>query len=329
MGHGGGGQLSSELIEYIFLPALGNDYLRSLRDSSILPPVQGRLAISTDSYVVRPLFFPGGCIGDRAVHGTVNDLAMSGARPLYMSAAFILEEGLSLETLHRIVERMSQAARRAGVSVVAGDTKVVQRGHGDGCFINTTGMGLAPDGINIGPERAQVGDAIILNGTIADHGMAIMSVREGLEFDADIASDTSPLHDIVSELLTACPEVRVLRDPTRGGIATSLNEIARASRVGIEIDELSVPIRPVVQSACDILGLDPWVVANEGKFIAIVPREKSQLALAAVRRCALGSDAAIIGHVVDTHVGMVVAKTGIGASRVVMQPVGEQLPRIC
>ena len=334
MGHGGGGALSRDLIEHVFLPAFGNPVLERLGDSSVLdvPGLLaggGRLAFSTDSYVVRPLVFPGGSIGDLAVHGTVNDLAMSGAQPLYLSAGFILEEGLPITELVGIVNRMAAAARAAGVDIVTGDTKVVERGHGDGVYINTAGIGVVPPGIDLGPHQIRPGDALLVSGTLGDHGMAIMSVREGLEFEAAIASDTAPLHGLVARMLTACPEIRLLRDPTRGGVATSLNEIADLAKLGLEIDEQAIPVTPVVANACEILGLDPLQVANEGKLLAVVPAEAAEAVLAAMRAHAYGREATILGRVVADHPRLVVVRTAIGGTRVVPMPIGEQLPRIC
>jgi hydrogenase expression/formation protein HypE len=329
MGHGGGGKLSSELIEYIFVPAFRNPTLEAMADSSVLPAVSGRLAFSTDSYVVQPLFFPGGCIGDLAVHGTVNDLAMSGAKPLYLSAGFILEEGLPLAQLAAIVNRMADAARKAGVQIVTGDTKVVEKGHGDGCYINTAGVGVIADGIEIDPSRAKPGDVVILSGTIGDHGMAIMSVREGLEFETIIESDSAALNGMVAALLQFAPHIHVLRDPTRGGLASSLNEIAAQSKVGILIEERSLPVLPDVQSACDLLGMDPVYVANEGKLVAIVAPEVALDVLACMKLDEYGRNAAIIGTVTSSHVGMLAAKTVIGGTRIIPMQIGEQIPRIC
>ena len=334
LGHGGGGQLSRELVEGLFVPAFGSPVLARLGDSSVLDlpgavANGGRLAFSTDSYVVRPLFFPGGSIGDLAVNGTVNDLAMSGARPAVLSAAFIIEEGLAIAELTRVVEAMAAAARLAGVEIVTGDTKVVERGHGDGCYVNTAGIGVVPAGITLGPDQIRPGDAVLVSGTLADHGMAIMSVREGLGFEAEIASDTAPLHDLVATLLAACPNVRMLRDPTRGGVATSLNEIAGQARLGIEIDEGAIPVASAVASACEILGLDPLLVANEGKLLAVVPGQAAETALAALRAHEHGRQAAVLGRMVDRHRGRVVMRTAIGGSRVLPMPIGEQLPRIC
>lgn len=329
LGHGGGGQLSAELVKHLFVPAFQNDHLALLADAAVLNIGDQRLAFTTDSFVVRPLFFPGGCIGDLAINGTVNDLAMSGATPLYLSAGFIIEEGFPIESLAAITNAMSRAAKRAGVQVVAGDTKIVEKGHGDGCYINTTGIGVVAEGLQIAPDRAQPGDAVILSGTIGDHGMAVMSVREGLEFEAPISSDSAPLNELVQEMLAVCPEIRTLRDPTRGGLASTLNEIAASSSVGIMIDDQAIPIDQVVASACEILGLDPLFVANEGKLVSIVPAEAAEATLAVVRRHDLGKNAAIIGHVTADHPGRVVSKTEIGATRVITMQIGEQLPRIC
>lgn len=334
LGHGGGGQLTQELVGGLFVAAFANPVLDRLGDSGVLDlegglASGGRLAFSTDSYVVRPIFFPGGSIGELAVNGTVNDLAMSGARPVALSAAFIIEEGFAVAQLRRVVEAMAAAARRAGVAIVTGDTKVVERRHGDGCYVNTAGIGVVPPGVALGPERIRSGDAVLVSGTLADHGMAIMSVREGLAFDAEIASDTAPLHDLVADLLAACPETRMLRDPTRGGAAASLAEIAGQSRLGIEIDEGAIPVAPAVASACEILGLDPLLVANEGKLVAVVPDDAAETAVAALRAHEHGRQAAVLGRVVERHPGLVVLRTAIGGSRVIPMPIGEQLPRIC
>jgi hydrogenase expression/formation protein HypE len=329
LGHGGGGKLSSELVEHIFLPAFANDYLAGLGDSTVFDVAAGRLAFSTDSYVVQPLFFPGGSIGDLAVNGTVNDLSMSGARPRYLSAAFIIEEGFPIVQLKKIADDMGAAACAAGVAIIAGDTKVVERGHGDGCYINTAGVGIVPDGVQIAPDQARPGDRIIVSGTLGDHGMAIMSVREGLEFEAQIESDSAPLNQMVAAMLAACPDIHVLRDPTRGGLAASLNEIADASNCGIVVNEADLPIDSTVSSACEILGLDPLLVANEGKLICIVPEESAAAVLKAIQSSPFGTRAAIIGTIVEDHQKMVVARTAIGASRVITMPIGEQLPRIC
>jgi hydrogenase expression/formation protein HypE len=329
MGHGGGGKLSGELIEHLFVPAFQNDELAELGDSTVLPFAGGRLAYSTDSFVVRPMFFPGGDIGDLAINGTVNDIAMSGAQPLWLSAGFILEEGLSMNALGAIVDSMGRAARNAGVHLVTGDTKVVDRGHGDGVYINTSGIGVVPEGVHIGPSRARPGDVVLVSGEIGVHGTAIMSVRQGLEFGAAIESDTAPLNGLVAAMLAVTRDIHVLRDPTRGGVASTLNEIARSSKVGVQIDERAVPVPQIVRSACEMLGLDPLYVANEGKLIAIVPAESAEAVLAAMRAHPLGAMSARIGQVSEKHPGMVVARTGLGATRVVSLQIGEQLPRIC
>jgi hydrogenase expression/formation protein HypE len=330
MGHGGGGKLGNELVEHLFLPAFRNPELENLGDAAVLEMSGGRLAMSTDSYVVQPLFFPGGSIGELAVNGTVNDLAVSGAEPKFLSASFILEEGFPLAQLAAIVDAMARAAATAGVKIVTGDTKVVERGHGDGCYINTAGIGLLRSGITVGPHRAQPGDAILLSGTIGDHGMAIMSVREGLEFESQIRSDCAALNGMIAEVLaTAGASVHTMRDPTRGGLASTLNEIAAASAVGIEIDEPCLPVRPEVQSACDLLGLDPVYVANEGKAVFFVAPQATEQILAVLRAHPLGKDAARIGTVTTEHKRMLVARTAMGANRVIPIQIGEQLPRIC
>jgi hydrogenase expression/formation protein HypE len=329
LGHGGGGKLSAELVEHLFLPALKNEILNNLGDSAVLHLNGGRLAFSTDSFVVHPLFFPGGNIGDLAINGTVNDIAMSGAQPLYLSAGFILEEGLPLETLGQIAQTMGVAARKAGVTLVAGDTKVVDKGHGDGVYINTSGFGLIPAGVEIAPNRARPGDMVIVSGEIGNHGIAIMSVREGLQFETTIETDSAPLNSLVAEMLAVSKEIHVLRDPTRGGVASALNEIARASQVGIVLNERKLPVAPPVRAACELLGLDPLYVANEGKLIAIAPEAVAEPLLAGMQQHPDGARAMIVGQVTEQHPGMVVAKTGIGGTRVVDMQVGEQLPRIC
>jgi hydrogenase expression/formation protein HypE len=329
LGHGGGGKLSSELVEQLFLPAFQNDYLSGLGDSTVFEVDGRRLAMSTDSYVVQPLFFPGGSIGDLAINGTVNDLAMSGARPLYLSAGFIIEEGFPIAELKRIADRMGAAARKAGVAVITGDTKVVERGHGDGCYINTAGVGVVAPELDIAPSNARPGDVVILSGTLGDHGMAIMSVREGLEFESEIKSDSAPLAAMVAAMVKVCPGIHVLRDPTRGGLAATLNEIASSSSCGIVIEESSLPIHPTVESACEILGFDPMLVANEGKLVCVVEAEHADDVLSAMKSNEYGTGAAVIGTVVADHSGAVIAKTAIGASRVISVPIGEQLPRIC
>lgn len=330
LAHGGGGKLTHMLIERIFLPAFANPALEALHDGAILEVSGVRLAFTTDSFVVSPIFFPGGDIGCLAVHGTVNDLAMCGARPLALSAGFILEEGFSMEDLCRVVESMREAASRAGVPIVTGDTKVVDKGKGDGIFINTTGIGLIPPGIHISPKRAKPGDLILINGAIAVHGIAIMSVREGLEFETTLLSDTAPLHDLVARILeVGGDKVHVLRDPTRGGVASALNEIASRAGVGILLDEASIPIWEEVKGACEILGLDPLYVANEGKCLVIVAQDKAEEVLEVMRAHPLGQEAAIIGEVVEEHPGQVILRSRIGGMRVVDMLSGEQLPRIC
>lgn len=333
-GHGGGGALFRDLLEGIFLPAFSNPALDRLGDAAVLDLCRelaagGRLAVATDCHVVRPLFFPGGSIGDLAVNGTVNDLAMGGAVPRWLTAGFILEEGLPIAELAAVVERMAAAARAAGVAVVAGDTKVVERGHGHGVYVTTTGIGVVPPAVRLGAERVRAGDVVLASGTVADHGMAVMSVREGLEFDAPIESDCAPLHGLVAALLAACPDTRMLRDPTRGGVAAALNELATLATTGVEIDEAAIPVQPAVAAACEILGLDPLVVANEGKLLAVVPAAAAEAALAALRAHAYGTRATVIGRVVADHPGLVVVRTALGGSRVLPLPVGEQLPRIC
>ena len=332
LGHGSGGRLSSDLVTRLFLPALGNDVLNRLEDQGTcdLPGLaNARLAMTTDSFVVRPIFFPGGDIGRLAVHGTVNDLAVGGATPLFLTAAFILEEGLSLDDLRRIVESMKAAADEAGVIVVAGDTKVVDRGKGDQIFITTTGVGLVPAGRGLSVSAARQRDRVIVSGTIGDHGMAIMSVREGLEFETALESDTAALNGLVEAMLSACDGIRAMRDPTRGGVSSALNEIAAASRVGVDLVEKAVPLRDSVRAACEILGLDPLYVANEGKLIAIVAPDRAEELVQTMRRHPLGRDAAIIGAVVDEHRGSVVMRSVAGGSRIVPMLAGEQLPRIC
>ena len=329
MGHGGGGAMSAELVESLFLPAFGAAADAELGDAAVLPAPVGRLAFSTDSYVVKPMFFPGGSIGDLAVNGTVNDLAMVGARPLYLSTAFVVAEGTAMEDLGRVATAVGRAAERAGVRLVTGDTKVVDHGSGDGVYVTTAGIGVVPDGVDIGPSRARPGDAVLLSGDIGVHGVAVMSCREGLEFGTTVESDSAPLHGLVADLLDAGVDVHVLRDPTRGGVAATLNEIAVAARVGIEVVERDIPVPPEVRDACGLLGLDPLQVANEGKLVAFVAAADADAALAAMRAHPSGSRACRIGTVVEAHRGVVVARTGLGATRVVDLPIGEQLPRIC
>jgi hydrogenase expression/formation protein HypE len=329
MGHGGGGKLSAELVENLFLPAFANATLNGLGDSAQLEWNGVRLAFSTDSFVVKPLFFPGGNIGDLAINGTVNDVAMSGAQPLWLSAGFILEEGLPLAMLGRIADTMGAAAQRAGVTLVTGDTKVVNKGQGDGVYLNTSGIGVIPAGVHIAPERAQPGDVVLVSGEIGLHGIAVLSVRAGLEFEVLIESDSAPLNGLVAAMLAVTTDIHVLRDPTRGGVASALNEIAKAARVGITLVERNLPIPGPVRSACEMLGLDPLYVANEGKLLAFVPPHVAEAMLERMRQHPLGTKAAIIGQVTEQHPGLVVAKTGLGGTRVVDLQLGEQLPRIC
>jgi hydrogenase expression/formation protein HypE len=329
MGHGGGGAMSAELIEHLFLPAFGEAGQAELGDSAVLPVPGGRLAFSTDSFVIRPMFFPGGTIGDLAINGTVNDLAMSGAKPLYMSTAFILEEGTSLADIGKVATAMGKAASAAGVRLVTGDTKVVDAGHGDGIYVNTAGIGVIEDGVDIRPDRAAVGDVVIVSGNIGVHGVAIMSVREGLDFGAAIESDCAPLNGLVAQMIATGADIHVLRDPTRGGLGTSLNEIASASKVGVRVVDKDLPVSDLVANACSLLGLDPLYVANEGKLVAFVATEDAERVLAAMHAHEYGRDSVIIGECVVDHPGMVVARTGLGAERIISVPIGEQLPRIC
>ncbi len=330
LAHGGGGRLSQMLIERMFVPTFSNTALEALHDGAILELNGTRLAFSTDSFTVSPLFFPGGDIGSLAVHGTVNDLAMCGARPLALSAGFILEEGFPMEDLWRILLSMQRAAAEVGVPVVTGDTKVVERGKGDGLFINTTGLGIVLPSAHIAPQRAAPGDVVLINGPIAEHGIAIMSQREGLAFETDLVSDSAPLVDLVMRLLEVGGEhVHVLRDPTRGGVASALNEIAAKARVGIRLDEERIPVADAVRGACEILGLDPLYVANEGKCIVIVAPEVADRVLEIIRAHPQGGQATLIGEVVQEHPGKVFMRSRIGGLRVVDMLSGEQLPRIC
>ncbi len=337
LAHGSGGKLSHDLIVRLFAHYFGNS---TMDDSAVLdlgpggknhPSSAPRLAFSTDSYVIHPLFFPGGNIGKLAVCGTVNDVSMSGAMPLWLSAGFIIEEGLPLADLERIVASMAETAEQAGVRIVTGDTKVVDRGSADKLFINTAGVGLIPPGITIAGNRARPGDVVLLSGTIGDHGMTILTRREGLQFDGSLVSDCAPLNGLVADLLAALPAeaIRCLRDPTRGGLATALNELADSSGVGIEIEEAAIPVREAVRGACELLGLDPLYVANEGKLIAIVAPTVAEKALTVLRAHKYGREAAIIGRVTAEHPGRLVLKTALGARRLVDMLVGEQLPRIC
>jgi len=330
LAHGGGGRLSQMLIERMFVAAFANPALATLHDGAILELNGARLAFSTDSFTVSPLFFPGGDIGSLAVHGTVNDLAMCGARPLALSAGFILEEGLPMEDLWRIVLSMQRAAAEVGVPIVTGDTKVVERGKGDGLFINTSGLGIIPPGVHIAPQRATPGDVILINGAIAEHGIAVMSRREGLAFETELVSDSAPLAELVARLLEVGGDhVHVLRDPTRGGVASVLNEIASQAHVGMHLDEERIPVADAVRGACEILGLDPLYVANEGKCIAIVAPEAADHVLEAMRAHPQGAQATRIGEVVGEHPGKVFMRSRIGGICVVDMLSGEQLPRIC
>ena len=329
LGHGSGGKLSADLVREIFLPALHNPALARLDDQAVVNVNGQRLAFTTDSFVVKPLFFPGGDIGSLAVHGTVNDLAMGGAQPLFLSAAFILEEGFSIDDLRRIVDSMRRAADAAEVQVVTGDTKVVERGKGDGLFINTAGIGTFADGVELSADRARPGDKVLLSGTIGDHGIAILAQREGLEFESTIESDSAALHTLVAEMLRAPGEIRCMRDPTRGGVSSALNEIAAQSRVGIELEEQAIPVREGVKGACELLGLDPLYVANEGKLIAIVAASDAEKVLQAMRHHPLGKDAQIIGTVGPKNPGLVTMRMALGTTRIVDMLAGDQLPRIC
>ncbi len=328
LAHGSGGKLAHELVEQSFLKALANPLLAKLDDSAVID-FNGRLAFTTDSYVVSPIFFPGGDIGKLAVCGTVNDLAMSGAKPLYLSLSFIIEEGLPHHELNEIVDSVQKAAQEAGVKIVTGDTKVVHRGSADKLFINTAGVGIIPEGVDVSGNNAKPGDRVILSGTIGDHGIAVLSQREGLSFSTQLESDCAPLGGLVAEILTASPNIHCLRDPTRGGLATTLNELAKQSKVSIRIEEEKIPVRQEVFAACEMLGFDPLYVANEGKLVAIVPAEDIDKVLKAMRGNRYGVDAAIIGEVRAEHPGRVVMKTSIGASRIVDMLVGDLLPRIC
>jgi len=329
LGHGGGGVLSEELIENLFLPAFGGA-AGAARDSALLDVAGGRIAVTTDSYVVQPLFFPGGNIGDLAVNGTINDLACSGAQPLGLTAGFILEEGLELDVLGAVAETMGKAAAGAGVGIVTGDTKVVAKGSADGLFVNTAGVGVVPAGVHIGPERARPGDHILVSGNLGEHGVAIMSVREGIDFGTVVTTDSAPLHLLVAAMLAAGgTAVHTLRDPTRGGLVASVIEIARAASVGVELDLAAIPVPETVSSACSFLGLDPLQVANEGKMVAFVDPSHSEAVLEAMRARPEGAAAAIIGRVVPEHPGMVVGKTPFGTTQVIERQLGEQLPRIC
>ena len=329
LSHGAGGLAMQQLIRELFAAALANEYLAQGNDGAVLPPQNGRLVLTTDAHVVSPLFFPGGDIGCLSVHGTINDLAVMGAKPLWLAASFILEEGFPLADLKRIVDSMALAAGDSGVKVVTGDTKVVERGKGDGVFITTTGVGVLQDGVCLSGDRARPGDAILLSGTLGDHGMAIMAQRDNLSFAAPILSDTAALYGLVEAMLATGGELHVLRDPTRGGLAATLNEIAGQSGVGMRLDEASIPVSPAVAAACEFLGLDPLYVANEGKLLAICADKDAALLLAAMHAHRVGEKAQRIGTVVQDACGFVTMKTCLGGHRVVDVPVGELLPRIC
>ena len=329
MTHGSGGRAMAQLIEALFVRHFDNDLLRQANDQAAFQVPAGRMVMSTDGHVISPLFFPGGDIGSLSVHGTINDLAMAGAMPLYLSAGFILEEGFPLADLERIVASMAQAAAGAGVPVVTGDTKVVEKGKGDGVFITTTGIGTVPEGVEISGDRARAGDVILVSGTLGDHGVAIMSCRENLRFQTPVVSDSAALHGLVAQMVAAVPSIHCLRDPTRGGLATTLNELARQSRVGMQLQEEAIPIAPGVADACELLGLDPLYVANEGKLVCICDGRDAGRLLRVMRAHPLGTAAAVIGGVTSTDPGLVQMETRFGGSRVVDWLAGEQLPRIC
>jgi hydrogenase expression/formation protein HypE len=329
LGHGSGGRLSAELLRDVFLPLFSNPVLARMDDQAILEIGGSRIAFTTDSFVVKPLFFPGGNIGSLAVHGTINDLAMGGARPLFLSAGFILEEGFPMDELRQIAASMARAASTAGVAIVTGDTKVVEKGKGDGLFVNTTGIGVVPNNVRLSASQARPGDRVILSGFIGDHGIAILARREGLEFDTEIQSDSAPLHNLVGVMLGASHEIRCMRDPTRGGLCGTLNEIASQSGVSIQIEELKIPVREDVRGACELLGLDPLYVANEGKLVAIVAPEAADGILAAMRQHECGGNAVLIGTVGNGRAGLVTMKTAFGSTRIVDLLAGDQLPRIC
>jgi hydrogenase expression/formation protein HypE len=329
MAHGGGGKLSQQLLEEVFGRAFGNPLLDARHDSAQFAVPPGRLALTTDSYVVRPIFFPGGDIGSLAVHGTVNDLAMSGARPLYLTSAFIIEEGLPMPTLWRVVSSMREAALRCGVQIVTGDTKVVDKGEGDGLFINTSGLGVMEHALTIAPQNVQAGDAVIVSGDLGRHGMAIMAVREGLQFESAIESDSAPVHEAVLELIRAGIEIHCLRDLTRGGLASALNEIAGAAGVKIAVEQRLIPVREDVHAACEMLGLDPLQVANEGRFVVFLAAGDAGRAATILRRHPVAAGATVIGAVAGTSAPLVTVKSTLGVSRILDLPSGEQLPRIC
>jgi hydrogenase expression/formation protein HypE len=330
LSHGAGGRATAQLIEEIFRPAFDNPFLDAGNDQAAFDIPAGRMVMSTDAYVISPLFFPGGDIGSLAVHGTINDVAMSGAQPLHLAASYIIEEGFPLADLQRIAASMGRAAHEAGVAIVTGDTKVVERGKGDGVFITTTGIGIVPPGIDLSGDRARPGDQFILSGSIGDHGVAIMSLRSNLGFDTEILSDSAALHGLVADMVRAAgPSLRLLRDPTRGGLAAILNEVAHQSGVGIVLEERAIPVREAVAAACELLGLDPMTVANEGKLVAVVAPEAADQLLKAMQAHPLGREAAIIGQIINDEQRFVQMKTSFGGGRIVDWLAGEQLPRIC
>jgi len=330
MGHGAGGRMSHQLIQKAFLPAFQNPALNAGDDAALVEPeLRHRLSISTDAHVVSPLFFPGGDIGKLAVCGTVNDVAMLGAKPLYLTAGFILEEGLQMDMLQRVIESMRQAAEESGVQIVAGDTKVVQKGRADGLYITTAGVGVIRDGVAVSGANAKVGDAVILSGTIGDHGIAVLGARGELGFQSSIQSDVAPLNHLIEAMLDASPNIHVLRDPTRGGLATTLNEIATQSKIGIVLKEESIPVHPEVNAACEMLGFDPLYIANEGKLVCFVPREDAEKVLSVMKKTRYGEGAVTIGEVAGEPKGRVLMRTAIGSTRVVDMLAGEMLPRIC
>lgn len=329
MSHGSGGKAMAQLVDEVFVKAFANPLLEQRNDQAMFEVAAGRMVVTTDSYVVSPLFFPGGDIGSLAVHGTVNDIAMAGAKPLYLTAGFIIEEGFPLKDLDRIVASMAEAARAARIAIVTGDTKVVERGKGDGAFINTTGIGVVPPGVAPSGDLARPGDAVLVSGTVGDHGVAIMSTREGLSFETSILSDSAALHGLVAAMVAAVPGIHVLRDPTRGGLATTLNEIAHQSGVGMVLEEAAIPVREEVAAACELLGLDPLYVANEGKLVAICASEDAETLLTVMKNHPLGADAAIIGTVREDSHHFVQLETTFGGKRIVDWLAGEQLPRIC
>ncbi|HEY1242658.1 MAG TPA: hydrogenase expression/formation protein HypE [Bryobacteraceae bacterium] len=329
LGHGSGGRLSAELIREVFLPFFRSPVLNQMDDQAVVEVGGSRLAFTTDSFVVKPLFFRGGNIGSLAVHGTVNDLAMGGAVPLFLSAGFILEEGLDTAVLKRVAEAMGRAAEAVPVEIVTGDTKVVEKGCGDALYINTAGIGLVPEGIRLSPSRVRPGDCVLLSGYLGDHGIAILAEREGIRFETELASDSAPLHGLVADMLAVSREIRCLRDPTRGGLSSTLNEIAARAGVSIQLEETAIPVREEVRGACEMLGLDPLYVANEGKLVAFVAPDAAERILTAMRRHRLGRDAVLIGTVSEKHPGLVVLRSSFGTTRIVDMLAGDQLPRIC